>query len=48
MKESEWINEYLDLAWELEEKLWNMRGTMIQIVVGTQGKVQKGLENRLE
>ena len=42
IKESEKINEYLDVARELEK--WNMWLTFISIVIGAVGMVQKGLE----
>ena len=39
------INKYLHLARELR-KLWNMKVTVIPIVVGAFGMVPKGLERR--
>ena len=42
------IDKYLDLARELKEKNWNMKVTMILIVVGALETVPKGLEKRLE
>ena len=36
-RESENINKYLDLARELEKKLWSMRVTVIPVVVGALG-----------
>ena len=47
MKESEKINKYLDLARDLK-KLWNMKVTVMPIVVGVLGMAPKGLERRLE
>ena len=47
IKESEKIDEYLDLAWELK-KQWNMGMTVIPIVVVALGTVQKGVEKRLQ
>ena len=46
-KESEKKDKYLDLARELE-KLWNMKVTIIPIVIGAFGTVTKGLLKRLE
>ena len=40
--ESEKEDKYLGLAWELK-KLWNMKVTFIQIVIGALGTVSKGL-----
>ena len=42
MKECEKRDKYLDLARELK-KLWNMKVTIIPIVVGAFGTVTKGL-----
>ena len=47
LKESEKKNKYLDLARELK-KLWNMKGTIIPIVIGAFGTVTKGLLKGLE
>ena len=47
LKESEKKDEYLDLAKELK-KLWNMKVTIIPIVIGTFGTVTKGLLKGLE
>ena len=47
IKESEKINKYLDLTKELEKKLWNLKVTVILIVVGVRGTVYKNLEKRL-
>ena len=46
IKESETIEKFLDLAWELK-KLWNMKVMVILIVVGTLGIIMKGLEKKL-
>ena len=40
-------NKYIDLARELK-KLWNMKVTVIPIVIGALGKIPKGLLKRLE
>ena len=40
-------DKYLDLTRELK-RLWNMRVTVILIVVGALGTVSKGLESGLE
>ena len=47
IKASEKIDKYLDFARELK-KLWNMKVTMISIVVGGLRRVPRGLEKRLE
>ena len=47
MKECEKKDKYIDLARELK-KLWNMRVTIIPIVIGAFGTVTKGLLKRLE
>ena len=47
LKESEKKDKYLDLAWELK-KLWNMKVTIIPIVIGAFGTVTKGLLKELE
>ena len=47
MKESEKKDKYLDLARELK-KLWNMKVTIIPIVIGTFSTVTKGLLKVLE
>ena len=47
VKENEQIDKYWDLARELK-KLWNMRVTVIPIIVGALRTVPKGLEKRLE
>ena len=43
IKESEKIEKYLDLARGLK-KLWNMKVTVISIVVGALGMISKGLD----
>ena len=47
LKESENKDKYLDLARELK-KLWNMRVTIVPIVIGAFGPVTKGLLKGLE
>ena len=47
LKESEKKDKYLDLAGELK-KLWNMKVTIIPIVIGAFGTVTKGLLKGLE
>ena len=47
LKESEKKDKYLDLAWELK-KLWNMKVTIVPIVIGALGTVTKGLLKGLE
>ena len=47
LKECEKKDKYLDLAKELK-KLWNMKVTIITIVIGAFGTVSKGLLNGLE
>ncbi len=47
LKESEKKDKYLDLARELK-KLWNMKVTIIPIVIGAFGTVTKGLIKGLE
>ena len=46
LKENEKKDKYLDLARELK-KLWNMKETIIPIVIGNFGTVTKGLLKRL-
>ena len=46
-KECEKKDKYLDLARELK-KLWNMRVTILLIVIGAFGTVTKGLLKELE
>ena len=43
MNESEKIDKYLDLA-RTPKKQWNMRTTVIPVVVGSLGMVSKGLK----
>ena len=47
LKECEKRDNYLDLARELK-KLWNMKVTIISIVIGAFGTVTKGLLKGLE
>ena len=47
LKESEKKDKYLDLAREIK-KLWNMKVTIVPIVVGALGTVTKGLLKGLE
>ena len=47
LKESEKKDKYVDLARQLK-KLWNMKVTIILIVIGAFGKVTKGLLKGLE
>ena len=47
LKECEKKNKYLDLARELK-KLWNMRVTIVPIVIGAFGTITKGLSKDLE
>ena len=47
LKESEKKDKYLDLAREMK-KLWNMKMTIIPIVIGAFGTVIKGLLKGLE
>ena len=47
IKESKKVDKYLDFVRELK-KLWNMKVTVIPIVVGALGMVPKGLEKSLE
>ena len=47
LKESEKRDEYLELGRELK-KLWNMKVTVIPIVIGARGTVTKGLIKRLQ
>ena len=46
IKEIKKVDKYFDLAGELKQKktLWNMRVTVIPIVVGALGTILKGLE----
>ena len=47
LKEREKKDKYQDLTWELI-KLWNIKVTIIAIVIGTFGTVTKGLLKKLE
>ena len=47
LKESEKKDNYLDLARELK-KLWNMKVTIVPIVIGVLGTITKGLLKGLE
>ena len=47
LKESEKKDKYLDLAREIK-KLWNMKVTIVPIVIGALGTVTKGLLKGLE
>ena len=47
LKESEKKDKYLDLARELK-KLWNMKVTILPIVIGALGTITKGLLKGLE
>ena len=47
LKESEKRNYYLDLARELE-KAWNMKVTIVPIIIGALGTIPKGLVKGLE
>ena len=47
LKESEKKDKYLDLARELK-KLWNMKVTIVPIVIGALGTIAKGLLKGLE
>ncbi len=48
LKESEKRDKYLDLAWELKKTLWNMKVTIIPIVIIGFGTVTNGLPKGLE
>ena len=48
LKECEKKDKYLDLARELKKKLWNMKVTIILIMIGVFGTVTKGLLKGLE
>ena len=48
LKEFEKKDKYLDLARELKKKTWNMKVTVIPIVIGAFGTVTKGLLKGLE
>ena len=47
LKECETKDKYLDLARELK-KLWNMKVTIVPIVIGALGTITKGLLKGLE
>ena len=47
LKESQKKDKYLDLARELK-KLWNMKVTIVSIVIGALGTITKGLLKGLE
>ena len=47
LKEGQKKDEYLNLAWELK-KLWNIKVTIISIMIGTFGAVTKWLLKWLE
>ena len=47
MKEREKKDKYMDLVWEMK-KLWNMKMTVIPIVTGAFGAVNKGVVQELE
>ena len=47
LKECEKNDKYLDLARELK-KLWNMKATIMPIVIGAFGTITKGLLKGLE
>ena len=47
LKESEKKDKYLNLARELK-KLWNMKVTIVPIVIGVLGTITKGLLKGLE
>ena len=47
LKESEKKDKYIDLAKE-SKKVWNMKGTIVQIVIGAFGTITKGLLKGLE
>ena len=48
LKENAKKDKYIDLARELEKKLWNMKVTLLPIVIGSFGTVAKRLVQRLE
>ena len=48
LKECEKKDKYLELAREWKKKLWNMKVTIIPIVIGAFGTVTKGLLKGLE
>ena len=48
IKESKKRDKYLYLVRELKKKLWNVKVTVIQIVIGALGTITKGWVKRLE
>ena len=46
-KDRQKVDKYLDLTEEVKT-LWNIRVTMIPIVVGVLGTITEGLEKRME
>ena len=48
LKESEKKDKYLDLARKLKKKLWNIKLTIISVVIGALGAVTKRLIKGLE
>ena len=48
LKESEKKDKYLYLTRELKKKLWNIKVTIVPIVIGALGTVTKGLLKGLE
>ena len=48
LKESKKSDKYLDIAWELKKKLWNMKVKVKTIVIGAFGTDTKGLVQGLE
>ena len=48
LKESKKKDKYLDLPRDLKKKLWNMKMTVLPIVIGALGTVNKGLIMRLK
>ena len=48
LKKSEKRDKYLDLSRELKKKLWNMKVTMIPIIIGALGTVTIGMVERLD
>ena len=48
IEEREKEDKFLDFACELKKKLWNMRVTVMPIVIGALSKVTKGLVQGLE
>ena len=48
LKKCEKRDNYLDFSRELKKKLWNMKVTILSIVIGTFGTVTKGLIQGLD